>query len=128
VNPRTRRHGRRQGNLLTKVKSVYGAAVSRLEPVIRACEATEDVRGWFLLVQAFPVWWATPYEESQHPRTEAKAAGRAGSPAGHLPTKRKGMRQRTRSTEAREANRNAHLSRFQAARTDLDRAGSHTER
>jgi len=56
--------------------------VSRLEPVIRACEATEDVRGWFLLVQALPVWWATPYEESQHPRTEAKAAGRARSPAG----------------------------------------------
>lgn len=128
MNPRTRRHGRRQGNLSTKVKSAYGAAVSRLEPVIRAYAATEDVRGWFLLVQAPPVRWATPHAGGQHPRTAAKAAGRARSPAGPLPTKRKGMRQRTRSTEAREANRDAHLSRFQAARTDLDRAGSHTER
>jgi len=43
VNPRTR-VGIRKSAL------ACGAAVSRLEPVIRACEATEDVRGWSPLV------------------------------------------------------------------------------
>jgi len=70
-----------------------GAAVSRLEPVIRAWVATRDVRGRYLLVEVPPAWWATPGARDQHPRTAAKAVGRAGELDGAPADERKGMRQ-----------------------------------
>ena len=63
-------------------RNAHEAAVSRLEPVIRAHEATRmpDVgTSWF---EAPPARWATPCAGGQHPRTAAKATGRAGMPGG----------------------------------------------
>lgn len=86
--------GRSQRRLGNKVPNrTVGAAGSRLEPVIRAREATGDVRGWFFLVQVPPAWWATPRARDQHPRLDAKAAGRAGWLDGAPADEREGMRQ-----------------------------------
>jgi len=79
-------------------------------------------------LEAPPVWWATPYAGGQHPRTVTKVAGRAGKSDGAPADERKGMRQgrdrpkrvkRTATPTSRE---------FHDARTDVDRAGSLTER
>jgi hypothetical protein len=62
------------------------AAVSRLEPGIRARKMTRDVRGRSLLVRSSSsVVCGTTCGGSASALSVVKAAGRAGSPAGRLP-------------------------------------------
>lgn len=80
---------------------------------------------WF---QALPVRWATPCARGQHPRSAAKATERAGKPGG-APAEnlQKGCAEGEIDRSERSEQQRSPLAN-QAARTDLDRAGSHTER
>lgn len=103
--------------------------MSRLEPVIRARQATGDVKRRSLLDQrSSSTVGDTARGELASAPSVVKAAGRAGTRRGACrsnPSKRCARSEVDRS-ERRE-NRRSPLAN-QAARTDLDRAGSHTGR
>jgi hypothetical protein len=119
VNPRTREAAR---------WNAYEAAVSRLEPVIRAHEATRmpDVgTSWFRLFQPGGRHRARGVS-IRGPRRKPRDVQE--SPAGRLPKSAKGMRRGRDRRKRAKLNATLTSREFQATRMDLDRAGSHTER
>jgi hypothetical protein len=105
VNPRAQLEVARQ--------VAFEAAVSRLEPVIRAREATKDARGRYLLVKRLLQLGGRHRVRGvsiRGPRRKPRDV--QVSPAGRLPRICERDAPRARSTEAGEANSDAHLSRI----------------
>lgn len=103
------------------------AAVSRLEPGIRACKATENVRGRYLLVRGSSSTVGDTARGGSASAVLGESPGTCRSPAGQLPHNAKGCAKSEIGRSGRSEQQRPPLAN-QAARTDLDRAGSHTER